>query len=194
MNARDGKGFGVAPFALPNCPPNEIRIEEPRDLAKVVVSFRGRAPGRIGLSYLQKVWPKTRIEEQSDADNPCRFGWLASDDWSNPTWRKAATRVERVVPGTLAVSFRGLAAELPDVGAYDVTFRRTVGLRLEAPSAAKVRSVRVFTVSRPARTRLRVLLDAGARTVGREIRLSGYNGLVRKVTGSGGVAVEGKVV
>ena len=51
-------GFNIVPFSLPNCEPGEIRFEEPREITRVVVEFMGKAPARIGLSYLQKTWPQ----------------------------------------------------------------------------------------------------------------------------------------
>ncbi|MFH1569422.1 MAG: hypothetical protein ABIL09_15610, partial [Gemmatimonadota bacterium] len=188
------RGFDIAPFALPNTPPGEIRFEEPRDVERVEVLFTGAAPARIGLQYWRRSWPGERHELRSDLDNPCRFGWIPMDDWFNGEWQDAAVQVARPGRGKAVLTFAGLARELTGVGEYDVTFRRTLGLRLALPAGREPRAMRVFTRSPAATARLRVELDAGRRTPGRAIRLSGYNLEVQQVTAGAGVRVDGNTV
>ena len=82
--------FDVAPFALPNCPPGEIRFEETRDLVAVELTLDA-PPGSLGLSYLQDNWPRTDLEQAKDLTQPCQFGWTRVDDWFNGHWRSAKT-------------------------------------------------------------------------------------------------------
>ena len=175
-------GFNIVPFSLPNCEPGEIRFEEPREITRVVVEFMGKAPARIGLSYLQKTWPQVRVENWTDMATPAAFGWTRMDDWFNCPWQKAAVSVTRETASRVAVTFRGTAAEFPAMPDYDVAFRRTLGVRIDAADPSAVKAVRVFTRSAPARTRLRVELDAGRRTRSRSIWFDGYNAFLRAVT------------
>ena len=181
MNARIL--FDIAPFSLPNCAPGEVRFEEARDIIAVEISFRGPVPPSLGLSYMQKTWPKVRLELQPDLERPGYFGWSPVDDQFNCLWKKAA--VSRVrADRTIRLSFQGLKAEFgKEAEGYDAAFRRTLGFRLEGTDPSAVARVRVFTASAPALTRLRVELDAGRRTPGGPLALSGYNAVARRIGG-----------
>lgn len=175
----DPGGFDIAPFALPNTPPGELRFEEPRDVREVEVAFAAPPPLDLSLSYLEKTWPEVRWELSRDRDDPFLFGWSRRDDQFNCSWRKARA-IRRRSGRTVTFTFAGLVREIGRQAAgYDVTFRRTLGLRLDAGRLPPIRSLAVRTVSAPAATRLRVELDAGRRTRGRAVRLSGYNASVR---------------
>jgi len=175
--------FDIAPFGLPNCPPGEVWFEETRDVERVVVTFAGPAPRRVELSYRRKAWPGQRVEllGNMDVERPSSFGWIGIDDWFNTVWQPAKVKVRWLDERTAEITFKGLAgeiAEYPGREGYDVTFRRTLGVRVDAKAAME--AVQVFTRSAPARTSLRVELDAGRRTPGKAIRLEGYN---TRVTG-----------
>lgn len=168
--------FDIAPFALPNAPAGEYWFEETRDIREVVVRFRTPVPRRAALEYWQNRWPATRVEDRADREDPARFGWTASDDWFNGRWQRA--RITREVrQKTLRVRFRGLRSEkLPDApAAYDVDFRRTMGIRLGVSDWSAVRKVEIYTCSEPVETALTVELDAGRRTRGRHLQVTGYN-------------------
>ena len=187
--------FDIAPFGLPNCGPGEVRsgellFEEPRDIVRVVVTFSGSAPAHPGLSYLVKRWPKVRLEQMRDIDNPCAFGWTPIDDWFNSEWRPAAIAVRRAGRGRAAITFSGLSAEFPDAVDYDVAFRRTLGVRVDVPDAAAIRRIEVYTASPPARTRLRVELDAGRKTAAASIGFDAYNARVGAVKLPAGTALK----
>ena len=154
--------FDVAPFTLPNCSPGEIRFEETRDVVAVELRLDGPAPDALGLSYLQENWPGTRLENARDMTQPCQFGWTRVDDWFNGRWKRAKTRVTRGQDGHARIEFEPLTSEFPDERGYDVRFRRTLGLRIEGLKADAIKQVRIFTRSAPARTGLRVELNAGA--------------------------------
>jgi len=178
--------FDIAPFALPGGAPGEYRFEEPRDIAWLEVRFRREAPRRIGLRYLRRTWPETRLELARGTEDPCAFGWMPVDDWFNGQWQQAAIDVREAGSRAVMIVFRGLAAEIPGAGDYDVTFRRTLGLALDVPDPGQVASVRIGTVSPAAASRLRVQLDAGAATPGRRVRVTGYNARVTAVAGGAG--------
>ena len=189
--------FDIAPFALPGCNPGEVRFEEPRDIETVVVTFHGAAPRRLKLSYLQRVWPEHRYEAgrgRGDLTQPAAFGWIPIDDHFNTKWQPAATSVRRDGDSKVTVCFRPLhreTADFPEAETYNVTYRRTLGVRVEAGTRARIRRVQVFTRSQHIRTRLRVELDAGRRTPGKRIDLSAYNAKVAKVTLVRGVRADG---
>jgi hypothetical protein len=190
-------GYDIAPFALPSDDPREVRFEEPRDIGRVVVTFTGPPPARVGLSYLRQHWPENRFELDPDRDlaNPAFFGWSKSDDQFNCHWQQA--KVVRSGRAPLNLGFQRLGKELgsfPEAHKYDVTFRRTLGIRVEAPEAARIRRIRVFTRSEPVRSRLRVELDAGRRTRGTQIALSGYNAQVAKLTPGSGTRAGDKLI
>ncbi|NQT93094.1 MAG: hypothetical protein HQ559_10050, partial [Lentisphaerae bacterium] len=161
--ARKGEAsFDIGPHALPACAPNERRFEEPRDIECVRVTFAGRAPARIRLSYLRKTWPQSRYERIEDCDMimPARTGWFSIDDWFNADWQKAAIRTRRVDDRTVEIRFKGIRAEIDDVSGdpdYDVCYRRSLGIRVE-PGDARVSNIKVFTRSVKAATSIRVEL------------------------------------
>lgn len=188
------KRFDIAPFALPNSPPGELRFEEPRDVEAIEVVFAGPAPLEARLQTMRKVWPHTRIERPGklDQERPMSFGWQRMDDLFTPEWADAAVEISPVGPRTIRFTFKPLRTEIPefpDAGQYDVTFRRTVGVRVLA-SQAPIRAIRVFTRSQPARSALRVELHAGRQTAATQIGISGYNALVRRVTAGPGTRAD----
>ena len=184
--------FDIAPFALPNCAPGEVRFEEPRDIVRLEIALRGPVPAGLGLSYLQKTWPGVRLERQPDTERPGIFGWNPVDDQFNSQWRKAAVRIKRA-ERVAVVSFRGLSAEYPaqSVRGCDVVFRRTLGIRVEGVAAGAIAGMRVFTASEPDWSAVRVELGAGKRGPSGAIRMSGYNAVVGKVRAAGGGSVKG---
>ena len=176
------KRFDISPFRLPNDPPGEYRFEEPRDIAGLEVTFRNKAPRSLRVHYLRNKWPQERFETYQDTQNPARFGWVPMDDHWNGTWFRAAIASE--VSGRIVrVSFKPLSADgIPDVSrVYDVTFRRTLGLKLAAVDLDVVSRLAIFTRSPTARTAVLLRLDAGKRTRAREIRFSPYNARLSSV-------------
>ncbi|MCP4642135.1 MAG: hypothetical protein GY851_16950, partial [bacterium] len=166
--------FDIAPFALPNTPSNEIRFEEWRDITTVEVEFEHAPPEGLTLAYLQKTWPERRWELDAQHMDPARLGWGAIDDWFNPKWQPAAVNLE--LAGNRAVfTFTGLNAEFPDADDYNVTFRRTLGLRIDTPDPEAIRRSFVFTASPAGTTSLRITLDAGQETPAARLCLGGYN-------------------
>ncbi|HEY3414381.1 MAG TPA: hypothetical protein VGM51_15190 [Armatimonadota bacterium] len=188
------EGFDIFPFSLPRCPDGEVRFEEPRDIARVVVTFEGDAPDQVSLSYMHKVWPETRIETgYQGVDNAMSMGWYPIEDWFNCDWRKAETNIERPDAKTVVLTFKGLASEFPDVTGYDVAFRRTQGFRIQADPQAKIESLRVYTASQPATSTIRVAFLDGSKH--KAIRVSGYNAVVERVKAESGAKVRrGEVI
>ena len=191
------KRFDIAPFALPNAPNAELKFEEARDVQAVEVVFASAAPRAPRLQYMRKVWPQTRIERPGNVDleRPMEFGWQRMDDLFTPEWVDAAVDVSPAGSRTLRFTFKPLRSEIPefpDAEQYDVTYRRTVGVRVVG-GESPIRAMRVFTCSQPTRSALRVELNAGSRTPAPQIEVSGYNARVRRVTGASAARVSGGV-
>jgi len=178
----------IVPFALPNTPANEVWFEEPRDITLVRVDFQGAAPADIGVSYLQKTWPKTRPEQRIREMYPASFGWTHQDDWLNGEWKKAAVSLEKDGERRVWIRFPGLSAEFPDAADYDVTYRRTLALRVDAPEP-DIAEIAVFTASTSQSSRLRVELDAGIPTSSKTLRFEGYNAYLEAIDAAKGVSV-----
>jgi hypothetical protein len=187
----DLKKFNIQPFALPNTPANEIWFEQPRDITEVVIQLRRQVPKEVGLSYSKKYWPQRRFEQVSDLENPGSFGWQPMDDWFNGEWKPASIRSAQE-GNTLTLSFQPLSTENfdGDWSDYDVTFRRSMAIRLDGISADEIDSIAVYTRSPATSTRLRVELDAGQPTPGQSISFETYNATVTAVKALQGVRVE----
>ena len=173
--------FDIRPFALPNTAPHEVWFEEPRDITRLVVEFNDAVPDKLVVSYQRKVWPETRLEELSK-NHPGGFGWVHQDDWFNGHWQRAAVVVTKLDERRAEITFKGIQTELPqaDLGDYDVTFRRTYAVKVDAKGNPAIKSV--YTTSAPAHTDLRIELDAGIATPGGDALSSeGYNAAVGAV-------------
>ncbi len=178
----------IRPFALPNTPANEVRFEDPRDVIRVVVTFRDAVPLGLGLSYLHKTWPKRRVEAFPVTEEAFGFGWFPIDDWFNSTWKQAEISIER--EGSRAIiTFSGVHTEFPDITDQSITYRRTLGVRVDGAEPAGIRRIEVYTRSQPAQSSIRVALDAGGKTPGKHVKLSGYNARIRKIRPLSGVEV-----
>ncbi len=183
----------IAPFALPNTPANEVRFEEARDIVRVLVEYKEKAPASCGLSYLQKSWPGTRAEEHAQEMTPCSFGWTHQDDLFNPEWRDAAVKAMPEGENRISIVFEGLSKEFEEQKDYDVCFRRTLGIRIAAAPDV-IRRISVFTVSKPASTALRVETGAGAETNTKAIEFEGYNAYIEGIDDLKSVSVKEQAV
>ena len=173
-------GFDISPFVLPDCAPGEYCFEETRDIREVAVTFRGRPPSSVGLSYMKNTWPRVRLEEQNDLESPTSFGWNPVDDLFNGKWQKASVlRARR--GSTVNITFRPLARELPrEAKGLDFEYRRTMGIRIDGADPGRIARVRVHTTGIAKTTVLRVEFDAGKRTARGRIRVTGYNARVTR--------------
>jgi len=186
----DIKKFDIHPFALPNTPANEVWFEQPRDITKVVVCLRSQLPTKVSLSYREKYWPQQRFEQCTDLEDPGSFGWQPMDDWFNGEWKSACIQSSQA-GDMLTLVFQRLSTEKFEGSwsDYDVTFRRTMAIRLDDIPADEIASVAVYTRSPAVSTRLRVELDAGQHTPGQQISFETYNATVIGVKAIQGVSV-----
>jgi hypothetical protein len=186
------RAFDILPFALPNCPAGEFWFEESRDIREVVIQFKSKVPGQVGLRYLQDKWPNTRQEKRRDTQNPAAFGWVETDDWFNGKWRQAKVRKE-AAGRTVTLRFRGLLKEGIEGTPkdYDVEFRRTMALHLMVPDWTQVRKITLHTTSAPTTSLLRIELDAGKKTRGKRLKFAGYNARIVGAGAPGGAIALG---
>jgi len=125
-----------------------------------------------------------------------RFGWTPLDDLFTPAWVDAAVDITPLDRNALRCSFKPLSAEMPevpDIEQYDVTFRRTVGVRVMSETGA-VRALRIFTRFEPTSSRLRVELHAGRPTAASRMTIHGYNAVLRQIIAVPGIRAEGNSV
>jgi len=176
----------IRQFALPNTAANEIRFEDPRDISRVVVTYADTAPEAVTLSYLRKTWPHSKPETMDPVAYSHGTGWIGIDDWFNPKWQEAAISVERVRDRTLALTFNGLASELEETSRYDVTFRRTLGVKIDSPDGRQPESVEVYTTSDSKTSKIRVAFDGGKPA---RVKLSAFNAIITDVTAEQGAEV-----
>jgi len=167
----------IAPFGyrtdIGDRPGVEIRWEEARDLAKLVLRFSGAIPpvGQVRVFYWRRLWPQTRRESvHLIRDWP---GWEPQDDWCNGEWQPAHVS-GRATPGQLTFTFQPLAArEFPDLAEYNVRFRRTMKLRIELPpNAPEPEQVQVFVGAKTAEADVCIWWEKPAAGEG---RMEGYN-------------------
>jgi len=167
--------LNLAPFALPGTPANEVRFEDPREIREVVVTLKAAVPDDLGLSYLHKTWRRKRQELLDPTIGSFQLGWKVVDDWFDVAWDKGAVRVEKTGPRTAVLRFDQLSKEGVSFTAGDVDYRYTLGVRVEGVTPDAVERIEVYTASKPTRTRIRVMLDAGKPVSVKEVKLSGHN-------------------
>ena len=119
--------FDIEPFALPNCEPGQVRFEEPRDIAALDVTFKEDVSGDLGLSYLCRTWPGSRVERISDLDDPCTFVWIHQDDWFNGTWQSAAIQRSEQGPHRITLTFQPLTQDTGRRCIYRWDIERSIG-------------------------------------------------------------------
>ncbi len=173
--ASEAQALDIAPFALPGTPANEVRFEEPREIREVIVTLKSAPPDNLGLSYLHKTWRRKRQELLDPTIGSFQLGWKVVDDWFDVAWDKGAVRVEKTGPRTAVLRFDRLSKEGVSFNAGDVDYRYTLGIRVEGVTPDAIERIEVYTASKPTRTRIRVMLDAGKPVNVKEVKLSGHN-------------------
>jgi len=153
-----------------------LRWEEPRDIREVVVRLERPVaePDAVGLQYWARHWPGNVDRSSETGDR----GWAPHDDWFTGSWRDADTEAEVRADGALLLRFRPLAeVEFPDGTDYNVTFRRTLQLRV-TPRDGAVADVEVYTPSEWATREFEVEWRGGRP---HDVRAEVYNGVLGAV-------------
>ena len=121
-----------------------------------------------------------------------QLGWKVVDDWFDVAWDKGAVRVEKTGPRTAVLRFDLLSKEGVSFNAGDVDYRYTLGIRVDGVTPDAIERIEVYTASKPTRTRIRVMLDAGKPVNVKEVELSGHNcEIVNLEAGRGTKPLEG---
>ena len=151
MDKKTTASLDVAPFATVTTDgtTRTLRWEEPRDIARIVLSFDGPAPrGDVRVDYRRQHWPGNRITA-SDLQKGAggALGWRARDDWFNGEWKRSQSVAARK-GRQITIAFAPLGeTEFPELAReYNVAFRETNQLRIVLPpDAPPVSAIQVFT-------------------------------------------------
>lgn len=182
----------LVPFALPGTPVNEVRFEDPREIREVVVTLKSAPLADLGLSYLHKTWRRKRQELLDPKIGSFQLGWKVVDDWFDVAWDKGAVHLEKTGPRRAVLRFDQLSKEGVSFTAGDVDYRYTLGIRVDGVTPDAVERIEVYTASKPRRTRIRAMLDAGKPVEVKEVKLSGHNcEIVNLEAGRGTKLLEG---
>jgi hypothetical protein len=177
--------FDAAPFALPLPDGHGLLWEDPREIHKVVVHFKGSAPpaDSVHLEYWGSRWPEQHLPKDRQPGGG-DVGWIELGNWYQGGWRVADTE-SKSDGSTLTFSFRPInAKEFPKLKDYAAAFRCTLKLRAVSERASEIESIQAFTDS--------MLEERGARLVWEksppsDITLTVFNGQLKtfeKQTGS----------
>jgi hypothetical protein len=82
--------FDAAPFALPLPEGNGLMWEDPREVHRVVVHFKGAAPApdRVRLQYWGSWWPERHLPKDREPGGG-DIGWMELGNWWKYGWRTA---------------------------------------------------------------------------------------------------------
>jgi len=172
----------IRPFALPNCSDGEFRFEDVRDISRIVVRFKSTIPNDVGISYLKKYWPEVRHEIHLNPENPGHAGWTPIDDWFNLEWHSANVLFRKLSKKSIEIVFAPLTSEFPECSDYDVAFRRTHGIRIDAEDKDQIDQVKIYTPSPVEETQIEVFFGLEDFTIPKRILLEAHNACFRERT------------
>jgi hypothetical protein len=175
-----GAPVDVAPFGTPL--PGEVGVfwEDPREVHRVVVRFKGEAPPAesVRLEYWGSRWPEQHLPKDKPVGSG-GSGWWEMGNWYNGGWRQADAEC-REEGSELTFTFRPVnAKEFPKVEGYPAEFRYTLKLRITSSGKLpKVEALHAFTDSTWERKSVRLLFreDRAA-----DPKLEGFNAAVESM-------------
>ncbi len=172
-----GLPMDVAPFSLPLRDGVGLMWEDPREIHRVVVRFKGDAPdpAKVRLEYWGSHWPEQRLPKDREIGGGFA-GWFELGNWHNGGWRQADTTVRRD-GDALSFEFNPVnAKEHPEFPDVDARYRFTLKLRVVCPEGSpSVRAIEAYSDSLWRRTELRVSFKAAS---GAAPRVEAHNGRV----------------
>jgi len=165
-----------------------LHWDEMRDIHRIVLHFAAPVPDArktVKVEYWRHSWPESRPEtEDVRAETAGSHGWKKQDDWFNGKWHAAETQAS-ATDSTVTVAFRPLAeTEFPELSDYNVTFRRTLKLRITVPQQAPdLERIEVFTDTPVRPAEIAVELGCGLEIADpwKDAAVEVYNGRLRKL-------------
>ena len=141
--------FDAAPFGLPLPEGNGVMWEDPREIHKVVVHFKGALPTleKVRLEYWGSRWPEQHLPKDREPGGGS-VGWMELGNWYTYKWR-AAEAEAKADANTVTFAFRPVnAKEFPALKDYAAAFRYTLKLRVVSEAALpKLERIEAFTDS-----------------------------------------------
>src|SRR5262249_4133259 len=144
-----GESFDAASFALPLPEGAGLMWEDPREIHKVVVHFRGAAPKpeTLRLEYWGSRWPNQHLPKDRQPGG-ADVGWMELGNWYRGGWRVADTDA-KAIGSDVTFKFHPVSEkEFPGIKDYPAAFRYTLKIRVtsDAPMP-KVEHIEAFTDS-----------------------------------------------
>jgi hypothetical protein len=172
--------FDAVPFGLPLPEGNGVMWEDPREIHKVVVHFKGASPPpeQVRLEYWGSWWPERHLPKDQEPGGG-EIGWLELGNWWKYNWRVADAEA-RADGDAIIFTLRPVnAKEFPKLKDYPAAFRYTLKVRVnsEEPIPAMER-LEAFTDSV---LETRVVRLAWNRPPRSAPRIEAFNGAIAEV-------------
>lgn len=173
-----GQSFNAAPWSVPLEKDLGMAWDDPREIHRVLVEFRGDAPKDLQLQYWRHRWPENRVPKDRVPEGGS-VGWWELGNWYVGDWQTADASVS--VQGSRAeITFKPVnATEFPAIQDFPAEYRTTFKIRLVSgqPLPAMERWA-VETDSTWDQTTITVLL---ASPVSSDPVFESFNGVVESV-------------
>jgi hypothetical protein len=132
FNAAPCGALDAAPFARPLDQGTGLCWEDPRELHRIVVHFKGPVPAGLTVEYWRARWPHRRLPKGRLPEGG-ESGWWELGDWFTGEWQVADTTLS-VQDRTAFLDFRPACdVEFPDLPSFEARYRTTLKIRLTAP-------------------------------------------------------------
>lgn len=184
----------ISPYALPSNKDqntNEYLFEDPRDIYSIEIEFKDKAACIPDIFYMQKTWPQHRVEMADPLGNPFPFGWFPIDDHYNTKWQKASIISKKIGAKSINATFAGLSQEIPNNDDYNVTFRRTMGIRIV--SDCEITNVKIFTASKSTTSRIKVYPNKRKNLI-KQISIDTFNAEIISISSENGAEINKNTV
>ncbi|MBI3911260.1 MAG: hypothetical protein HY320_10040 [Armatimonadetes bacterium] len=172
-----GEPVNVAPFGTLLPEGNGIVWEDPREIHRVVVRFKGPAlpTHRLRLEYWGSRWPAQRLPKDRQPGGG-DVGWWELGNWYRGGWR-AADAIAVSQGSVITFTFRPVnAREFPELKDYPATFRTTLKIRIAADEPLpEIEGIEAYTDSVWERRVVRLAWDKAPQD---EVKLEVFNGVV----------------
>lgn len=154
-----GAPVDVAPYGT--LLPENVGVmwDDPREIHRVVVRFKGPAPNpaRLRLEYWSSRWPEQRLPKDREPGGG-DVGWWELGNWYTGQWRVADTEIH-TSGSEASFTFRPVdEREHPELQSFHARYRYTLKLRIVAEEGLPpVEGIQAFTDSRWAERVVRIV-------------------------------------